>query len=216
MGSLEPVKGIGGRGEASKLVISAALVKELRQTTGAGVLDCKKALQDTNGDLARAVEALRKQGLTEAKKHLGRIAKEGLIDAYIHVGSRIGALVELNCETDFVARTPDFTQLAHDLAMQVVGYRAEYVSREDVPPEVIERERAIYQAQAEREGKPSPVVERIVEGRLNKFYEELCLLEQPFLRDGDVTVGDLIAQKIATVGENIVVRRFVRFELGEE
>jgi len=164
----------------------------------------------------KAIEILRKQGLTAAKKHLDREAKEGLIEAYVHAGSRIGALLELNCETDFVARTPDFIQLAHDLAMQVVGYRPEYISREDVPPEVLERERAIYRAQAEREGKPPHVVERIVEGRLNKFYEEVCLLEQPFIRDGDVKVGDVIAQKIATFGENIVVRRFVRFELGGE
>lgn len=197
------------------MAISAALVKELRETTGAGILDCKQALQQADGDLDKAADILRKQGLAEAKKHLGREAREGLIEAYVHTGSRIGALVELNCETDFVARTPDFGQLAHDLAMQVVGYRPRYLSREDVPEEVLEEQRAIYRAQAEREGKPPRVIERIVEGRLDKFYEEVCLLEQPFIRDDDVKVGDVIAQKIAIIGENIVLRRFARFELGE-
>jgi len=190
-------------------------VKELRETTGAGILDCKEALQQADGDLDKAADILRKQGLAEAKKHLGREAREGLIEAYIHTGSRIGALVELNCETDFVARTPDFRQLAHDLAMQVVGYRPRYLSREDVPEEVLDEQRAIYRAQAEREGKPPRVIERIVEGRLDKFYEEVCLLEQPFIRDDDVKIGDVIAQKIAIIGENIVLRRFARFELGE-
>ncbi len=198
------------------MAISTALVKELRERTGAGILDCKKALQQADGDLDKAVEILRRQGLAAAKKHLSREAKEGLIEAYIHTGNRIGALVELNCETDFVARTPAFGELAHDLAMQVVGYRPRFISREDVPGEVLEQERAIYGAQAEREGKPPHVIERIVEGRLGKFYEEVCLLEQPFIRNGDMKVGDVIAQKIATIGENIVVRRFARFELGEE
>jgi elongation factor Ts len=197
------------------LAISAALVKELRATTGAGILDCKEALQQADGDLDKAADILRKQGLAEAKKHLGREAREGLIEAYIHTGSRIGALVELNCETDFVARTPDFGQLAHDLAMQVVGYRPRYLTREDVPEEALEEQRAIYRAQAEREGKPPQVIDRIVEGRLDKFYEEVCLLEQPFIRDDDTKVGDVIAQKIAIIGENIVLRRFARFELGE-
>ena len=199
-----------------ELAISVALVKELREATGAGVLDCKKALQQADGDVQKALEALREKGLVEAKKHEDRVAKEGLVEAYIHAGSRVGALVELNCETDFVARTPDFTQLAHDLAMQVVGYGAEYVSCEDVPPEMVERERAKYRAQAEAEGKPPHLLDRIVEGQLGKFLQGACLLEQPFIRDGDITVGDLIAQKIAIVGENIVVRRFARFELGKE
>lgn len=198
------------------MAISTALVKELREATGAGILDCKKALQEAEGDLDRAAEILRKQGLAVARKHLGREAKEGLIEAYVHTGNRIGALVELNCETDFVARTPEFGRLAHDLAMQVVAYGAKYVSREDMPPQILEQKRATYRSQAEREGKPSHVIERIIEGRLGKFYEEVCLLEQPFLRNGDVKVGDVIAQKIATTGENIVVKRFARFELGEE
>lgn len=198
------------------MAISAVLVKELREATGVGILDCKKALHKADGDLDKAVEILRKQGLTEAKKHLGREAREGLIEAYVHTGSRIGALVELNCETDFVARTPEFGRLAHDLAMQVVAYRPRYISREDVPSAVLEQERAIYRARAEQEGRPPHVIERIVEGRLGKFYEEVCLLEQPFIRDGDVKVGDVIAQKIATMGENIAVKRFARYELGEE
>jgi len=192
------------------------MVKELREATGAGVLDCKRALQEADGVLDKAVEILQKQGLAAARKRLGREAREGLIEAYVHTGNRIGALAELNCETDFVARTPEFRQLARDLAMQVVGYGAKYISREDVPSEVLEREWTIYRAQAEREGKPPHVIERIVEGRLSKFYEEVCLLAQPFIRDGDVKVGDVIAQKIATMGENIVVKRFARYELGEE
>lgn len=197
------------------MAISAALVKELRERTSAGILDCRKALQDSGGDLDKAEENLRKQGLVEAQKHVGREANEGLIEAYIHAGSRIGALVELNCETDFVARTPDFVQLAHDLAMQVVGYRPTYISREDMPEEVVQQQQAAYRAEAEREGKPTEVIGRIVEGRLAKFYQDSCLLEQPFIRDSDVKVGDLIAQKIAIFGENIVIRRFARFELGE-
>lgn len=198
------------------MAISVAMVKELREATGAGILDCKRALEEADGILDKAVEILRKQGLAAARKRFGREVKEGLIEAYVHTGNRIGALTELNCETDFVARTPEFRQLAHDLAMQVVGYGAKYISREDVPPEVLGQERAVYRAQAEREGKPPHVIERIVEGRLGKFYEEVCLLEQPFIRDGNVKVGDVIAQKIAITGENIVVRRFARFELGEE
>jgi len=198
------------------LIISTAMVKELREATGAGILDCKKALVQAKGDLDKAVEILREQGLIAARKHTGREAKEGLIEAYIHTGNRIGALVELNCETDFVARTDEFSQLARDLAMQVVGYRPKYISREDVPSEVLEREKAIYRSQAEREGKPPHVIDRIVEGRLNKFYEEVCLLEQPFIRNSDMKVSDVISQKIAALGENIVIRRFARFELGEE
>ena len=198
------------------MVISAALVKELRGATGAGILACRKALEETGGDLTEATAVLRKQGLAAARKHREREAKERLIKAYIHTGSRIGALVELSCVTDFVARTPEFDRLASDLAMQVVGYRPRYMAREDVPPEVVERERTIYRAQAEHEGKPDHVMERIVEGRLSKFYEDVCLLEQPFIRDGDLTVGEAIAGKIAIMGENIVVRRFARFELGEE
>jgi elongation factor Ts len=196
------------------LTITAGAVKELRDATGAGIMDCKRALEEAQGEMDRALEILREEGLTAAKEHQGREAKEGLVEAYIHTGNRIGALVELNCETDFVARTADFGQLARDLAMQVVGYAPEYVSREDVPPDIVEREQAVYRTQSEREGKPPDITERIVEGRLERFYEEVCLLEQPFIRDGDLKVGDVITQHISTFGENILIRRFARFELG--
>lgn len=198
------------------MAISVAMVKELREATGAGILDCRTALEEADGVLDKAAEILRKQGLAEASKRRGREVKEGLIEAYVHTGNRIAALTELNCETDFVAHTPEFRQLARDLAMQVVGYAPKYISRENVPSDVLEQERAIYCAQAETEGKPPDVIKRIVEERLEKFYEEVCLLEQPFIRDGTVKVRDVIAQKMAIMGENIVIRRFARFELGEE
>ncbi|HIC94923.1 MAG TPA: translation elongation factor Ts [Anaerolineae bacterium] len=191
------------------------MVKELRQATGAGVLDCKKALEAAGGDMKKAVAVLREKGLAAAAKKAGRATKEGLIEAYIHAGGRIGALIELNCETDFVARTEEFRQLAHDLAMQVVAAKPLYLSPEDVPAEVLEAEKAIYRAQAEKEGKPAHVIDRIVEGKLEKFYQEVCLLKQPFIKDDDLTVQDLLTQMVAKVGENIVVRRFARFELGE-
>lgn len=195
--------------------ITTEMVKELRQATGAGVLDCKKALEAAGGDMKKAVAVLREKGLAAAAKKAGRATKEGLIEAYIHAGGRIGALIELNCETDFVARTEEFRQLAHDLAMQVVAAKPLYLSPEDVPAEVLEAEKAIYRAQAEKEGKPAHVIDRIVEGKLEKFYQEVCLLKQPFIKDDDLTVQDLLTQMVAKVGENIVVRRFARFELGE-
>jgi len=197
------------------LKITTEMVKELRQATGAGVLDCKKALEAAGGDMKKAVAVLREKGLAAAAKKAGRATKEGLIEAYIHAGGRIGALIELNCETDFVARTEEFRQLAHDLAMQVVAAKPLYLSPEDVPAEVLEAEKAIYRAQAEKEGKPAHVIDRIVEGKLEKFYQEVCLLKQPFIKDDDLTVQDLLTQMVAKVGENIVVRRFARFELGE-
>lgn len=196
--------------------ISASLVKELRQRTGAGMMDCKEALEETGGDLERAIERLREKGLAKAAKKAGRATAEGLIESYIHAGGRIGVLIEVNCETDFVARTPEFKELCRDLAMQVAASKPEYVRREDVPAEVLEKERAILRAQALNEGKPEHLVDKIVAGRLEKFYEERCLLEQPFIKDLDRSVKDLLAEKIATIGENIVVRRFVRFELGEQ
>lgn len=196
------------------VTISASLVKELRQRTGAGMMDCKEALEETGGDIERAIERLREKGLAKAAKKAGRVAAEGLIESYIHAGGRIGVLIEVNCETDFVARTPEFKELCRDLAMQVAASKPEYISREDVPPEVLEREKSILRAQALNEGKPEHVVDRIVSGRLEKYFEEHCLLEQPFIKDLDRTVKDLLAEKIATMGENIVVRRFVRFELG--
>lgn len=196
--------------------ITAHMVKELRERTGAGVLDCKKALAEAGGDMERAAEILREKGLADAAKRVGREANEGVIGSYVHAGSRVAALVELNCETDFVARTDEFQALAHDLAMQVVAARPLYVSPEDIPPEVLERERAIYRAQVAGSGKPEQVVERIVEGKLEKFLDEVCLMRQPFIKDDSITVGDLIRQAMARLGENIVVRRFARLAVGEE
>jgi elongation factor Ts len=196
-------------------MITTEMVKTLRQTTSAGVLDCKKALEATGGDFDKAVEYLQEKGLAAAAKKAGRTATEGLIEAYIHAGGHHGALVELNCETDFVARVPEFRQLAHDLAMQVVASRPLYLSPDDVPPEVLEAECETYRAQALEEGKPEHIVDRIVEGRLQKFLQEACLLKQPFIKDTDVMVEELIKQAIVKLGENIVVRRFSRYEVGE-
>ncbi|GFN23859.1 MAG: translation elongation factor Ts [Thermoanaerobacteraceae bacterium] len=196
-------------------MISAADVKELRSRTGAGMMDCKRALEETGGDMDKAIEYLRMKGLAAAAKKAGRATSEGIVDAYIHGGGRIGVLIEVNCETDFVARTDEFKQLVHDLAMQVAAARPQYVRREDVPQEVIEKEKSILRAQALNEGRPEKVLDKIVEGRLEKFYQEACLMEQPFIKDMERTVKDLIAEKIAKLGENIEVRRFVRFELGE-
>ncbi len=196
--------------------ITAQMVKELRERTGAGVLDCKNALAEAGGDMERAAEILREKGLADAAKRVGREANEGVIGSYVHAGSRVAALVELNCETDFVARTDEFQALAHDLAMQVVAARPLYVSPEDIPPEVLERERATYRAQVAGSGKPEHVVERIVEGKLEKFLDEVCLMRQPFIKDDSITVGDLIRQAMARLGENIVVRRFARLAVGEE
>ena len=195
--------------------VPAAQVKELRERTGAGMLACKQALVEARGDMERAITILREKGLAAAAKKAGRVANDGLVEAYIHGGGRIGVLVEVNCETDFVARTEEFRTLARDLAMQIAAARPEYIRREDVPEEVVVKERAILRAQALREGKPEKVVDRMVEGRLEKFFKEQCLLEQPFIKDPNITVGQLITEKIARLGENITVRRFARFELGE-
>jgi elongation factor Ts len=194
--------------------ITAQMVKDLREATGAGVLDCKQALQAHDGDFEKAIEYLREKGVAAAAKRSSREAKEGLIGSYIHAGSRVGALIEVNCETDFVARTPDFQDLAHDLAMQVVAAKPSYLKSEDVPASVLEKERAIYRAQMQDSGKPEQVIERIVEGKLQKFYEENCLMQQPFIKDSSITVGELVQQKNALLGENVVVRRFVRYEIG--
>lgn len=196
-------------------MINANQVKELRERTGAGMMDCKKALSETNGDMEKAIEYLREKGLAAAAKRAGRIATEGLVEAYIHGGGRIGVLLELNCETDFVAKTDEFKELAKDIAMQVAASKPEYVSREQVPQEEIEKEKNILRAQALNEGKPEKIVEKMVEGRIEKFFKEVCLLEQPFIKDPDKTVQQLITEKIAKIGENISVRRFVRYELGE-
>ncbi|KKM11812.1 elongation factor Ts [Clostridiales bacterium PH28_bin88] len=196
-------------------MISAGQVKELRERTGAGMMDCKKALETTGGDMEKAIEFLREKGLAAAAKKAGRITSEGLVEAYIHGGGRIGVLVEVNCETDFVAKTEEFKELCRDIAMQVAASRPEYVSREEVSGEVIEKEKSILRAQALNEGKPEKIVDRMVEGRIEKFFKETCLLEQPFIKDPDKSVQQLITEKIAKIGENISVRRFARFELGE-
>ncbi len=194
--------------------ISAQLVKELRQATGAGVLDCKEALEANDGDLDKAVVYLREKGMAAAARRASREAKEGLVGSYIHAGSKVGALVEVNCETDFVAHTDEFQELAHDLAMQVVAAKPSYLTPEDVPAEILEEEKVKYREQMRDSGKPDQIVERVVEGKLQKFYEEACLMEQPFIKDNAITVGELVKQKNALLGENIVVRRFVRLEVG--
>ena len=195
-------------------MVDAKTVKELRELSGAGMMDCKKALIETNGDIAKAVEFLREKGLALAAKKSGREAREGIVESYVHGGGRIGVLVEVNCETDFVARTPEFKELAHELAMQVAAMNPTYLSREDVPQEVVDKERSILVAQAREEGKPDKVLDKVVEGRLERFFQQACLLEQPYMRDGSKTVQALIKESIAQLGENIMVRRFVRFETG--
>ncbi|WP_027718261.1 translation elongation factor Ts [Desulfovirgula thermocuniculi] len=195
--------------------ITAAMVKELRERTGAGMMDCKKALMATGGDMEKAIDYLREKGLAQAAKKAGRLATEGVVDAYIHGGGRIGVLVEVNCETDFVAKTDEFRLFVRDIAMQIAAARPEYIKREDVPEHVIAREKEILAAQAANEGKPEKVIEKIVQGRLEKFFKEVCLLEQPFIKNPDITVQQLLTEKIARLGENIVIRRFARFELGE-
>ncbi|MGB9903592.1 MAG: translation elongation factor Ts [Desulfotomaculales bacterium] len=195
--------------------VTAAMVKELRERTGAGMMDCKKALAETGGDMQKAIDYLREKGLAAAAKKAGRVAAEGVVDAYVHPGGKVGVLLEVNCETDFVARTDDFRALVHDLALQVAAAKPGYVRREDVPEEVLAREKEILAAQAAGEGKPEKVIGKIVEGRLEKFFKEACLLEQPFIKNPDITVGQLVNEHIARLGENIIVRRFVRFELGE-
>ncbi|MFZ5591634.1 MAG: translation elongation factor Ts [Bacillota bacterium] len=195
--------------------VTAAMVKELREKTGAGMMDCKKALAETGGDMEKAIDYLREKGLAAAAKKAGRVTAEGLVESYIHGAGKIGVLVEVNCETDFVAKTDEFKTLARDIAMQIAAARPEYVRREEVPEEVVAKEKEILAAQAANEGKPANIIARMVEGRLEKFYKEVCLLEQPFIKNPDITVQQLITEKIAKIGENISVRRFVRYELGE-
>jgi elongation factor Ts len=196
--------------------ITAAMVKELRQKTGAGVLACKEALDANDGDMEKAIKFLREKGTAIAEKKAGRIAHDGIIASYIHAGSRIGVMVEVNCETDFVARTDEFKNLVMDIAMQIAAKRPLYVRREDVPEDDVEREKSILKTQALNEGKPENIIEKIIVGRIEKFFSNICLLEQEFIKDPDKTIGNLITEKIATIGENIVVRRFVRYELGED
>ena len=191
------------------------MVKDLRQKTGAGVMACKEALTAAEGDMDKAIQHLRERGTAVAARKLGRAVPEGLVTSYIHTGNRIGVLLELNCETDFVARTEQFQQLAKDIAMQITAKRPLYIKREDVPEGEIEKERTILKTQALNEGKPEKVVDKIVEGRLQKFFSNVCLMEQEFIRDSDKTIGDLILEKVSTIGENIVIQRFIRYELGE-
>ncbi|AIQ18967.1 MULTISPECIES: translation elongation factor Ts [Paenibacillus] len=197
------------------MAVDAKAVKELRERTGAGMLDCKKALEEANNDITKAAELLREKGLSAAANKAGRIATEGTVESYIHAGGRIGVLVEINCETDFVGKTDSFKEFARDIAMQIAAANPLYVRREEVPAEAVEKEKEILKAQALNEGKPEKIVEKMVEGRISKFYEEYCLLEQPFVKDPDKTISQLLNEKISTIGENISIRRFVRFELGE-
>ncbi len=198
------------------MAVDAKLVKKLREITGAGMLDCKKALEETGGDIEAAVELLRKKGIAKAAKKAGRETKEGLIHSYIHAGGRIGVLLELNCETDFVARNELFKELANELAMQIAAMRPKWVKREDVPKEIIEKEGEIAREAALAEGKPEHIAEKIAEGKLEKFFKEVCLLEQPYIKDDKKTIEELIKEYIAKLGENIQIRRFCRYELGEE
>ena len=194
--------------------ISAAMVKELREKTGAPMMDCRSALVEAKGNLEEAVVVLRKKGMASAAKKSGRTASEGAVGTYIHAGGKIGVLLEINCESDFVARTADFQELLKDVAMHIAATDPRYIRREDVTAADMEREKDIYRAQAAATGKPAPVVEKIVEGKMAKFYEEVCLLEQPFIKDQSVSIKELIAQKVGKLGENITVRRFARFKVG--
>ncbi len=196
--------------------ITAQSVRMLREKTGLGMMDCKKALQETGGDSEKAIEYLRKQGLSAVEKRAGRDASEGLIQAYIHQGSRLGVLLEVNCETDFVARTDDFQEFAKDVAMHIAASQPLAVDREGVPADAAEKERAIFLEQAKNEGKPKHIAEKIVEGRMEKFYQENCLMEQVFVKNPDQTIGELVTEITAKIGEKITVRRFERFVLGED
>jgi elongation factor Ts len=195
--------------------ISAKLVKELRDRTGAGMMECKKALTEAKGNLAEAEIILRKHGIASASKKATRNARQGVVGNYIHPGSQLGVLVEVNCESDFVARTDDFQNLVKDLAMQIAAADPQFIRREDVTPEALDRERDIQRGRALQEGKPEKMVDKIVEGRMNKFYEEVCLYDQPFIRENSTTVADMVKAAIAKLGENIMVSRFVRFKVGE-
>ena len=196
--------------------ITAAMVKQLREKTGSGMMDCKQALTETGGDIEKAVEFLRKKGLATAQKRAGRSMSEGTIQTYIHLGGKLGVMVEVGCETDFVAKNEDFIQFAKDIAMHIAATNPVAISTEDVPQEVLDKEMDIYRAQALEMGKPEKIVDKIAEGRLKKFYQENCLMEQAFVRDPDISVTDLLNQLIAKIGENISVKRFARFQIGEE
>ena len=196
--------------------VSAAAVKELREMSGAGMMDCKKALTEASGDLEKAIDILRKTGMAKARKKSGRSAKEGIVLPYIHPGSKLGVLLEINCETDFVANTDDFIGLSKDIAMHIAASCPISVTREEIPKDILAREKEIYADQARQSGKPEDIIEKMTEGRLNKFYQENVLLEQTFVKDPDKTVSDLITETVAKLGENIIVSRFSRFQLGEK
>ena len=195
--------------------ISAAMVKELREKTGAPMMDCRGALTEAKGNMEEAVVVLRKKGMASAAKKASRTASEGAVGTYIHAGGKIGVLIEINCESDFVARTDDFQELLKDIAMHIAATDPRYIRKEDVTAADLEREKEIYRAQAAQTGKPAPVIEKIVEGKMSKFYEEVCLLEQPFIKEQTVTISQLIAQKVGKLGENLMVRRFARFKVGD-
>jgi elongation factor Ts len=195
--------------------VSASMVKDLREKTGAGMMDCKKALAESGGNFEKAVDYLRQKGLATAARRAGKVASEGQIGSYVHAGGKIGVMVEVNCETDFVAKTDDFQAFAKDVAMHIAASSPLYIQRENVPPEVLEREREIYRAQAREAGKPEKIMEKIVEGKLEKYYSEVCLLEQPFVKDPDRTVQDLLNGLIGKLGEKVEIRRFIRFQVGE-
>ncbi len=199
----------------STVNISATQVKELREKTGAPMMDCKQALSEAGGDMEKAIVVLRKKGVATAEKKAARVTSEGSVASYIHAGGKIGVLVEVNCESDFVARTDDFKELVHDIAMHIAASDPKFIRKEDVTPEAYEREKEIYRAQAAATGKPPQVVEKIVEGKMSKFYEEVCLLEQPFIKDQTISIAQLIASKIGKLGENISVRRYARFKVGD-
>jgi elongation factor Ts len=199
----------------NRVNISAAKVKELRDMTGAPMMDCKQALTEAKGEIEKAIVLLRKKGLSAAAKKAARVTSEGSVTSYIHAGGKIGVLVEVNCESDFVARTEDFKELVHDIAMHVAASDPKFVRKEDVTPEAYEREKDIYRAQVAAMGKPAQIVEKIVEGKMAKFYEEVCLLEQPFIKDQTISIAQLIASKVGKLGENIAVRRFARFKVGD-
>lgn len=195
--------------------ISASMVKELREKTGAPMMDCRNALAEAKGNMEEAVVVLRKRGMASAAKKASRTASEGAVGTYIHAGGKIGVLIEVNCESDFVARTDDFQELLKDIAMHIAATDPRYIRKEDVTATDLEREKEIYRAQAAQTGKPAPVIEKIVEGKMSKFYEEVCLLEQPFIKEQTITIAQLIAQKVGKLGENLMVRRFARFKVGD-
>ncbi|OAB41366.1 translation elongation factor Ts [Paenibacillus glacialis] len=197
------------------MAVNASAVKELRERTGAGMLDCKKALDETNGDVEKAIDFLREKGLAAAANKAGRAATEGTVESYIHAGGKIGVLVEINSETDFVGKTEEFKSFARDIAMQIAAANPLYVRREEVPQEEVDREMEVLKSQALNEGKPEKIIAKMVEGRISKFYEEICLMEQSFIKDPDKTISMMLNEKISKIGENISIRRFVRFELGE-